>query len=114
MKKIWSLVSLLVLVSGVAGCSSSAPGCDASETTDLVMEIVREEIANIYGPGMAEQVGLDLDAIRTTDVNDKTGSRECAAVLAMDAPSGESEIDITYVSELTDEAGEFYVTVYGL
>ncbi|TCI04610.1 hypothetical protein EZV61_01120 [Corallincola luteus] len=105
-------------VSGFAlmmvGCSQHAPDCDDSDAMDLVLEIVQEELVKEIGSEMAASVDLELDAIRTTDINEKTGARECASELLIEGPSGETSVDITYTSELTDESGEFYITVYGL
>ena len=98
----------------VSGCSTGAPDCSDERTKNLVFEIVRDEIGKVYGSGSADNLELGLDAIRTKKINEKTGSRKCAAVLKAEGEGGKREIDITYLSELADNGEEYYVTVYGL
>ena len=97
-----------------AGCSNSAPKCSDKETLDLVKEIAMDTLVEQIGRDFASKVSFAVNAIRTTDVNEKTGAQECAAELEISGPAGVNSIDITYTSEKTYKADEFYVTVYGL
>lgn len=107
-----ALLSTLV----IAGCSPSVPKCGDEETIDLVKEIADEEMANQLGAQMAKLFSYKVSAIRTTNVNEKTGAYECAAQLTVTASNTgqSSDLPITYTVELTDDKKEFYVTVYGL
>lgn len=96
------------------GCSSSAPKCSDTETTDLVEQITRQELAKLYGQEASNGFQITLAAIRTTDINDKTGAQTCAADVTLKGADGTHSAPITYTSELADKGDEFYVTVYGL
>lgn len=101
---------LLSAVGLVSACSNNVPKCSDPEAADLVLEITLDEIANSYGQARADELSLSLDAIRTTDENDKTGAFDCAAVI----DNGEgTEFPITYTVEVTDDK-RTYVTVFGL
>lgn len=107
---------VLSLIALLGGCSNSVPKCGDSETTDLVKQIANDEMISQLGAESAELFSYSVNAIRTTDENDKTGAFECAAQLEIHASStGESnELPITYTVEVTDDGKEFYVDVYGL
>ncbi|CAH0532384.1 hypothetical protein VST7929_00213 [Vibrio stylophorae] len=98
----------------LVGCDNSAPKCADQDTQDLVLEIARDELVKMYGNSAASTITMELDMIRTTDTNEKTGTHTCAAELVFKGPGGTEKGDITYTSENTDESDEFYVTVYGL
>ena len=113
MKKAALALPLLILL---GGCSPSVPKCSDSETTDLVKEIANDEMIDQLGAEAAKLFSYSVNAIRTTDENDKTGAFECAAQLEIHASNtGQSnEIPITYSVEMTDDSEQFYVNVYGL
>lgn len=99
----------------LAGCGGGVPKCGDSETKKLVSEIADEEMASQIGRAAANKFTYSLEAIRTTDVHDKTGAFECAAELAIHASNGgKNSIPITYTVEKTDDKKQFYVQVYGL
>lgn len=101
----------------LAGCSSSAPKCSDSETTDLVLEISYEELARQLGSDLTsvmEKFNLAVNAIRTTDENEKTGAYACAAQLDFIGEGNSESLPITYTVELTDDGEQFYVSVLGL
>mgnify|MGYP006113370931 CR=1 FL=1 len=106
----------LPLIALLAGCSPSVPKCGDSETTDLVKQIANEEMISQLGAESAKLFSYSVNAIRTTDENDKTGAFECAAQLEIHASNkgNSNEIPITYTVEMTDDGEEFYVNVYGL
>ena len=74
-------------------------------------QIAKDAIAEEVGRSMADQTLLSVEAIRTTDENEKTGALECAAELII-LPQ-RNVFPITYTVEATDDNG-FYVTVYGI
>ncbi|PNH88133.1 hypothetical protein [Vibrio diazotrophicus] len=112
MKNILLVVGLSTVL---IGCGSGAPECSDTETKDLVKQIASEEMAEQIGAEAANQFTYKVNAIRTTDKNEKTGSKECAAQLEVIAANGGSnELPIEYTVEVTDDQKEFFVTVYGL
>ena len=96
------------------GCGSSVPGCSDAETKELVFKIVRDELTDLLGAAEAAKANLQLEAIRTQSVDEKTGACSCAAELRVRANGVDEKVPITYTSEKTDKGDEFYVTVYGL
>lgn len=101
-----------------AGCSSEVPACNDSETKDLVLEIINDEVIGKFGVELANITDLSLESVRTTDTNDKTGSHSCAADLRIKQNSylrkQNNTVPITYTVESANDGEEFYVTVYGL
>lgn len=93
----------------ISACSNNVPSCSDPEVNDLALEITRDEINRQYGQGAANETSLSLDAIRTTNQNEKTGAYECAAELSIN----EEQFPITYTVELTDDQ-RVYVTIFGL
>ncbi|NAW69445.1 hypothetical protein CAG54_12955 [Vibrio sp. V27_P1S3P104] len=110
------IILALPLVFLLGGCSPSVPKCGDSETTDLIKQIANDEMINQLGSNAGKMFSYSVNAIRTTDKNDKTGAFECAAQLEIHARNtgNSSEIPITYTVEMTDNGKEFYVNVYGL
>jgi hypothetical protein len=111
MKKIY-VAALMGAFSLLSACSST-PKCGDSETTDLVKQIVDEELKNVFGSA-ADAIAISVNAIRTTDHNEKVDSYSCAAQIELSGPGGKESHDITYTVEQTDKGDEFYVQVYGL
>ncbi|ATI46686.1 hypothetical protein CO725_13705 [Vibrio parahaemolyticus] len=114
MKKV--ILGLMPLVISLAGCSPTVPKCSDSETTDLVKEIANDEMVNQLGLETSKLFTYSVNAIRTTDENEKTGAFECAAQLEIHASNtgNSNEIPITYTVEMTDDGEQFYVNVFGL
>ena len=108
-------VSTVVLLGAIATLSacSSTPECGDSETTDLVKQIVLQELRSGLGDA-ADGISINVGAIRTTDHNEKVDSYSCAAQLELLGPRGKNTHDITYTVEQTDKGDEYYVQVYGL
>ena len=98
----------------LGACSSTAPKCSDSRTTDTAMEIVQKKFAGQIGEDAVKQLGLKLINIRTTGLDEKLGKYTCAADLEISGPRGSKSVPIRYTSELTDDGKSFYVTVYGL
>jgi Protein of unknown function (DUF2628) len=94
--------------------NSGVPECGSSEATGLVVEISKGEIAKQAGAKAANSFDLAVSAIRTTSINEQTGSYHCSAQLNMAGPNGNSSLPITYTVEITDNGEEFYVNVFGL
>ncbi len=110
-----NVLLVMGLSSLLVGCGGGAPACSDTETKDLVRQIASEEMAKQIGGEAAKQFSYKVNAIRTTDTNEKTGANECAAQLEVIASNGgTNELPIEYTVEVTDDKEEFYVTVYGL
>lgn len=112
--QVCKLCVLFIVAIGLSACSSEAPKCSAPETIKLVRQIVKEELVTHFGQEFTSMLEIELNAIRTTDTNKKTGAQQCAAQLNLKGPGGVDTLDIIYTCELTDKDDEFYVTVYGL
>jgi hypothetical protein len=112
--KLGSIITTVVMVGFLNGCSQSVPTCSDTETTNLVLEIANNKVAEIYGPEAAAKIKLGIEAIRTTDTHDKTGANTCAANMSMLKETGQTSFPITYTVEMTDNGEEFYVNVFGL
>jgi len=108
------IITAILLGSALTGCSQSVPSCSDSETTELVVEISNGELTRTIGQEVANEIELGVEAIRTTDTNEKTGAFSCAANLSMSGPRGKNSLPITYTVEKTDNGEEFYVNVFGL
>lgn len=110
------IIPLAISTLVITGCSTSIPKCSDEETIDLVKQIADREMANQLGAETAKLFSYTVNAIRTTNTNEKTGAHECAAQLQINASNtGQAnEIPITYTVEITDNKDEFYVNVYGL
>jgi hypothetical protein len=114
-KKILLTMTVLMVFNG---CSSSIPSCSDSETTDLVLQIAKQELQKYLKvvtitSHTPEFTGINK--IMTTNTDEKTGFHECKAELEKSFNGSEMKlpIPITYKVEKTDK-GEIYVTVYGL
>lgn len=110
MRKITCLILMIILSIMVYACGKKAPACSDEEVKALVIQIAKE---NLEAVGLAG-LNFELTAIRTRDVDTKTGRCLCAADLAMTGYGKQTSIAIEYTSELTDSGDEFYVTVDGL
>ncbi len=91
----------------LSACSNNVPACSDTQATDLVLEITDREL-QMHGVG-ANEASISVDAIRTTDENEKTGAFDCAAELSINGTA----YPITYTVEMTDDKRP-YVTVFGL
>ncbi|MBJ6934476.1 hypothetical protein JG626_19065, partial [Vibrio cholerae] len=84
-----------------------APKCGDPETVDLVTQIADDEMAKTVGREAANLFTYELTGIRTTGVNEKIGSYECAADLQMKTEArGSASGSITYTVENTDDGDE--------
>lgn len=108
------LISSLLAIGILSGCTSATPSCSSSDAVDLVLEISNDELIAQMGQEVAAVIELSLDVIRTQGRNEDLDTYECAADLVMVGPGGENTLAIEYTVESTDETDEFYVTVYGL
>ncbi len=107
----------------LSACSNTPPKCSDSEATEVVLQIVNEELESIRKAFIAmnrdNQVityEARLENIRTLDKNPDTGSYRCAGTVHIDSNSFmlKKSVDITYQTERTEDSKEVYVTVYGL
>lgn len=115
MKKILYTTLLSASSLLLTGCGNNVPKCSDKDTTDLVKQISNDEMVNQMGKDFAAKISYNVEAIRTTDENEKTGAFECAADLKITASNGISnKLPITYTVEGTDDGKQFYVNVFGL
>ena len=104
----------------VCGCTSNeAPKCSDASTIELVKKIILDK--GVSQGVVKEEDRADVEsrmtisAIRTTDINEKTGMKKCAASVSVSREGREPwERDITYTSEVTDDLTQQVVTIYGL
>lgn len=109
MKK--QILAVLLSAALTSGCTQSAPSCSDQKTIDLVKQIVQKKIDEKM-PGT--EVKFDIEAIRTTGKDDRTGTQSCVADFTMEIPKHNvsNKSSITFTSEKTDK-GEHYVSVQG-
>jgi hypothetical protein len=111
-------VASFVLLAGTAflPLSGSSTTCSSKDVTQLVTEIAGEVMEEQVGLKAAMLFSYDIDFIRTTGVNEKTGTQECAAELKLNHSEADdfSKLPITYTVEKTDDGEGIYVNVYGL
>lgn len=101
------------------GCSSP-PDCDATETKNLVYEIVNRELKGIPLLTNSEPIPdtFRLEAIRLKERNTETKAYKCAATIkykvkGIDKIIYDKAKEITYTVEQTTSGDEIYVSVYG-
>lgn len=120
MKTKFSLVFLFIV--GLSGCSDSPPSCSDSEATDLVTEIITEQLDKkrqgfIRLNNANEKITYEVEVkdIRTTSQDDNTGKFKCEATVNVISNNAffNNSSDITYTTEITEDGGKPYVTVYG-
>lgn len=101
----------VLLLSGLAGCGAQAPDCAALEVQEVVLDIAKERLVGMAFVNVrdVDKLVLSLESIRTIATDSSTGAHQCAAVLKV---GGGWEFPLTYSSENTSQAGEFYVTVH--
>ena len=118
----WKCLAL-VCVAVLAGCSGAPPKCSDGEATDMVLQIVNQELESIRKAFIVmnrENTKITYEAalrnIRAIEKNEKTGSYRCAATVDIDSNSFmlKKSLNITYTTERTEDTKEVYVTVYGL
>ena len=111
-------VASLVLLFGTASFPlvGLSPTCSSKDVTQLVTEIAGEAMEEQVGLKAALLFSYEVDYIRTTDANEKTGTQECAAELKLNhRETGDTnKLPITYTVENTDDGEGIYVNVYGL
>jgi hypothetical protein len=120
-KNQFALISIIAIA--LTGCATKAPDCSDSRTVDLVIGIENDalegsfELMGNFLKQLAESQGykfdnnfksikLSLDSIRTVDHDDKLGKFSCSAHLVATAGKENSEVAVSYTSELADSNGE--------
>lgn len=107
MKKVILMGALFLLITG---CSKSAPKCSDANTVKSVTELAIQELRKIIP---AEDLTVNIEAIRTTGSDDKTGAQFCegdAVLNSVKSPTVKgSKFPIKFKSELTDKK-EHYVS----
>lgn len=121
----WKSPALLALgaLGLLSGCSNSPPKCADSDATEVVLQIVNEELEslrkafiNLNSSNREITYEARLENIRTLEKNAGTGSYRCAGTVRIESNSFmlKKSVDITYQTERTEDSKEVYVTVYGL
>jgi hypothetical protein len=106
-----TIISTIALLS-LTGCGKDAPKCSDERTTNLAIEIVKEQFLSMFTGGK-EIGGITITTIRTIEHDKETGSYLCKGKITI-APKDETKpviLPITYKSESTDDGKEFYVSV---
>ncbi len=110
LKKI-TIISTIALLS-LTGCDKEAPKCSDERTTNLAIEIVKEQFLSMFTGG--KEIGeITISTIRTIEHDKETGAYLCKGKITI-APKDETKpviLPITYKSESTDDGKEFYVSV---
>lgn len=97
------------------GCGGT-PDCSSGDATDLVKQIVRDELKKNIGDN-ASFLDISLDAIRTRNYDKNVDKYSCAAELILTNKNDKNlqeKRDITYDVETTDDKKNIYISVYGL
>lgn len=126
MRKSVKIILFLTACLLFSGCARKAPDCIAKETKDLVVQMAKEKYKKVvdgFGrsmigpqyqsdPDMFKNVTFEVQNIRMTDYNDKTGSYECASDIRIVESGGKNLIvPVIYKSTLlTDDKKKFHVT----
>ncbi|MCX5716889.1 MAG: hypothetical protein NTW44_00985 [Nitrospirae bacterium] len=126
MKKSVKIILLLTACLLFSGCAKKAPNCNAKETKELVVQLAKEkykEVVDGFGrsmigpqyqsaPDMFKNVTFEVQNIRMTNYNDKTGSYECASDIRIVESGGKNlTVPVIYKSALlTDDKKKFHVT----
>jgi PBP1b-binding outer membrane lipoprotein LpoB len=119
MKKILLIIFSAV---GLSGCSDSPPSCSDSDATDLVTEIItgqldkkRQGFIRLNSANKKITYEVEVKDIRTASQDNNTGKFKCEATVNVISNNAffNNGSEITYTTEITEDGGEPYVTVYG-
>lgn len=126
MRKPVKIILFLTACLFLLGCARKAPDCIAKETKDLAVQMAKEKYKKVvdgFGrsiigpqyqsdPDMFKNVTFEMQNIRMTDYNDKSGSYECASDIRIVESGGKNlTVPVVYKSELlTDAKKKFHVT----
>src|SRR5581483_6734695 len=118
-----SAVVLAVLSAvGLAACSHAPPSCSNSDATDLVKQIITEQLdkkkaffVGLNASNKAITYEVALKDIRTDSKDDSTGDYKCEATVEVTSNSFmfNKSTDISYTTEVTEDTKKPYITVYG-
>ena len=113
MKKI-NLFSIVFLFSGVVvGCAPSVENCNTPEILELLVETVRDEMADQVSAEAAEELIYEVRGITIIEIDADTGVPECSAELMMSNDSRKEAKPITYSVEKNSN-GQLHINVVGL
>jgi hypothetical protein len=96
----------------MSGCSEwKTMKCGDAEVLSVANQIIDKKIRNPLITGIT----FNVDGIRTTSTDQKTGTIQCSAELKINLPDGRTiPLPITYTAERTDDGKQVFVTMYGL
>jgi hypothetical protein len=106
MKNLLLSIVVLFILSSCGGIS-----CDSSDTKDLVLEIIDEEMAKQIGKESSAKLSYKLKTIQTTKENNSVHT--CKANLEISGNGRKNTIPLTYTAEDNND-GTFEVIVYDL
>lgn len=112
--KMYKTLCVATAVLGLAACSGGTANCSSTETQELVFDITKDELANLYGQETANAFSFSLDMIRTLTRDEDVGYFECAADLTFTVENESESAPIEYTVTQTDDKKHFYVEVFGL
>ncbi len=106
------VIIVLMCFLSITACKKNAPKCSDPETVEKVTESIKSKLLDV---GLSKEdvssMKISLDAIRTTDINDKTGKQECACIVKIKDNKDIYELSTTYSSELLDNKDEGFVEI---
>ncbi len=114
MKYIKLLMVLAVAVYTLNGCAGKVPDCSSSDTTKLVGQIFKSQLAKAGKTSMLQKIDFEVTNIKTLSYDKDADKYQCSADFKLtNTDNGQTRISpITYVSEKTKDNRQ-YVTVHG-
>ncbi len=74
---------LSIVIFSIIACSSKTPKCSDSETKDLVIEIVKQQLSKIGAGSDLDGIEIKVDNIRTIEYQKNIDKYTCKAELIM-------------------------------
>lgn len=117
-----AMILIALSVVSLAACSHAPPSCSNSDATDIVKQIVTEQLdkkkaffVGLNTSNKAITYDVALKDIRTDSKDESTGDYKCEATVDVTSNSFmfNKSTDITYTTEVTEDTKKPYVTVYG-
>lgn len=108
----YKMIAALSFAAFVAGCSKSIPDCSDDEATDLVKQVINDNLVEKYGKDAVKNATLKILFIKTTDTDKKSGAKKCSATLNVSDSNHSAESPITYNIDKEDD--NITVAVWGI
>ena len=112
MKK-FIFIGIILGFFALTGCSNSTPNCSDKDTTDLVIEIAKDELKREGLGKIIPKLDFRVDGISTIERDKELDTYKCKADFKMiNKTNGVVKtLPITYRVYSTDKGDEFYVEV---